>query len=372
MAYIMYADTITDKEIDIVHELGVEILEHEKALATASDLCGELDSLVAFALGAVKYKFTAPQMTTANIIHIQGGRHPLQELVVPSFVANDTLLSGGLGDEQDDRSIITDQMRDLPSVMVMTGPNHSGKSVYLKQVALIVFLAHIGSFVPADEACIGLTDRLLTRIATRESVCRNESAFAIDLKQAAFSINFATRRSLILVDEFGKGTNSTDGAGLVTAFLDHFVNLGDDAPKVLAATHFHEIFEHDFLHNTPKLSLAHMDVRLDLEAENNDDQVTYLFRLAPGRSASSFGSRCAAMNGVDEAVVRRADAIALLLARGEDLRAACARLTEQETERLEDAELVARDFLEMNFSTTLDRAQLDAVVSGSSSVFDRQ
>lgn len=270
---------------------------------------------------------------------------------MPSFIANDTLLLGGPGEAEDDHSTTPDGVDDPPSVMVMTGPNHSGKSVYLKQVALIVFLAHIGSFVPADQACIGLTDRLLTRIATRESISRNESAFAIDLKQAAFTINFATRRSLVLIDEFGKGTNTMDGAGLVTALLDHFLSLGGEAPKVLAATHFHEIFEYDLLRENPRLAFAHMDVRVDLEAEDRDDQVTYLFRLAPGRSSSSFGSRCAAMNGVDSAVVQRADAIALLLARGEDLRAACARLTQCEMERLEEAEFVARDFLEIDLST---------------------
>lgn len=359
------ADTAADKEIEIVHELGVEVLEQEKALATASDLCGDLDSLLALALGADKYKLVAPQMTSANVLHIQAGRHPLQELVVPSFIANDALLLGGLGDEQEDRSIVTDTMRDIPSVMVLTGPNHSGKSVYLKQVALIVFLAHIGSFVPADQACIGLTDRLLTRMATRESVSRNESAFAIDLKQAAFSVNFATRRSLILLDEFGKGTNSMDGAGLVTALLDHFLNLGDEAPKVLAATHFHEIFEHNFLGDSDRLALAHMDVRIDLAADHNDDQVTYLFKLASGRSTSSFGSRCAAMNGVDDAIVRRADEIALLWARGEDMRAACARLTDQETANLGEAETVARGFLEIDLSARLDRAQLRSLLCGS-------
>ncbi|KAF3764856.1 hypothetical protein M406DRAFT_259223 [Cryphonectria parasitica EP155] len=369
------------KEIEIVYDLGVKILRHEQALLTASDVCGELDSLLALALGADKYKLTAPQMTTANVIQIKDGRHPLQELVVPSFIANDTLLAGGSGGREEDHSVVLDDMEELPNVMVMTGPNHSGKSVYLKQVALIVFLAHIGSFVPAARACIGLTDRLLTRIATRESVSRNESAFAIDLKQAAFSINFATRRSLILIDEFGKGTNSMDGAGLMTALIDHFLGLSDEAPKVLAATHFHEIFEHNYLSGSPRLYLAHMDVRVDLETENREDQVTFLFRLTPGRCASSFGSRCAAMNGVDEAVVQRSDAIALLLARGDDLRAACARLTEQETEKLEEAELVAREFLEMNLSGPSSRhkdkaqdesksirAQLRKVLSGPSSV----
>lgn len=294
-------------------------------------------------------------MTTANVIQISEGRHPLQELVVPSFIANDTLLIGGPDEERDDDTIIAHGMQDMPSVAVVTGPNHSGKSVYLKQVALIVFLAHIGSFVPADQACIGLTDRLLTRIATRESVSRNESAFAIDLKQAAFSINFSTRRSLILVDEFGKGTNAMDGAGLVTALLDHFLSLGSETPKVLAATHFHEIFEHNFLRDDPRLVFAQMDIRVDLEAKDSEDQVTYLFRMISGRSSSSLGSRCAAINGVESAVVERADAIALLLARGEDLRVACARLSESETERLEEAEHVAREFLEMDILSSSTR-----------------
>ena len=291
---------------------------------------------------------TAPQLTSTNIIQIQGGRHPLQELVVPSFIPNDTLLLGGSGDGTADETIVSDLMGEVPSILLMTGPNHSGKSIYLKQVALIVYLAHIGSYVPAEQACIGLTDRLLTRITTRESVSRNESAFAIDLKQAAFSINFATRRSLILIDEFGKGTNAMDGAGLLRALLKHFLNLGEDAPRVLAATHFHEIFENKLLPNTPKLSFAHMDVRVDLERESVDDQVTFLFRLMPGRSASSFGSRCAAMNGVESAVVERSEALVLLLARGEDLRAACARLSAHETKRLEEAEYGAREFLKMD------------------------
>lgn len=269
---------------------------------------------------------------------------------MPSFIANDTLLLGGSGDGGADETIVSDLMGEVPSMLVMTGPNHSGKSVYLKQVALIVYLAHIGSYVPAEQACIGLTDRLLTRIATRESVSRNESAFAIDLKQAAFSINFATRRSLILIDEFGKGTNAMDGAGLLSALLDHFLNLDEDAPRVLAATHFHEIFENKLLPNTPKLAFAHMDVRVDLDTQSVDDQVTFLFRLMPGRSASSFGSRCAAMNGVESAVVERSEALVLLLARGEDLRAACSRLSDRETERLEEAEDVARGFLEMDLT----------------------
>lgn len=233
-------------------------------------------------------------------------------------------------------------------MLVLTGPNHSGKSVYLKQVALIVYLAHVGSYVPADHAVIGLTDKILTRISTRESMARNESAFAIDLRQAAFSINHTTRRSLVLIDEFGKGTNATDGAGLMTALLDHFLSLDDERPKVVVATHFHEIFENEFLTEGRVLAFAHMEVRVDTEAIDVDDQVTYLFRLMPGRSTTSYGCRCAAMNGVDEAVVERAEALALLLARNEDLQAACAKLAPAEERRLEEAELIARRFVEMD------------------------
>lgn len=343
---------MTDKEIEILHELGVRVLEFESSLTTASDLCGEFDSILALALGASKYKWTCPKMAASNIIDIRGGRHPLQELVVPIFVPNDCCLMGGSdADGYQDDSQSSDAPIQVPSMLVLTGPNHSGKSVYIKQVALIVFLAHIGSFVPAEEATIGLTDRLLTRIATRESVSRNESAFAIDLRQAAFSINFATPRSLILIDEFGKGTNAMDGAGLITGLLDHFLSLGEGRPKVLAATHFHEIFENNFLQSHAYLTLAHMEVRVDLESQEAEDQVTYLYHLTPGRNNSSFGSICAAINGVDKAVVERAEAIILLLARGEDLQASCAQLSDHESHKLEEAETVARDFLKMGVDT---------------------
>ncbi|KAI1858378.1 uncharacterized protein JN550_012743 [Neoarthrinium moseri] len=341
---------IIDREIEVLHELSVRLLEHEDAILAASDVLGELDSILALAIGSRKYNWVAPRMTTENVLHIQGGRHPLQELVVPSFVSNGCHLRAGDGAEvenpRSDGSSASQNSKDAPSTLVLTGPNHSGKSVYLKQVAVIVYLAHIGCFIPAERATIGLTDRILTRIATRESVVRQESAFAIDLRQAAFAINFATRRSLILIDEFGKGTDSADGAGLVTALLHHFTVLGSERPKLLAATHYHEIFEGNFLSESPHLSFAHMDVHIDFDASNAEDQLTYLFKLKPGRSVSSFGSRCAAMNGIDGAVVKRAEAIMLLLVRGEDLEAVCSKLSVTEEARLEEAESVARAFLE--------------------------
>ncbi|KAI0845599.1 muts domain V-domain-containing protein [Daldinia vernicosa] len=342
---------IIDREIEIIHELAVKVLAQREAIIAASDVLGELDSLFALAIGCGQYNWVAPKMTTQNIIHIEGGRHPLQELVVPSFIANDCFLAGGPGeqnDEGEDESSAELERNSIehPSTLVLTGPNHSGKSIYLKQAALIVYLAHIGCFVPAERARIGITDRILTRIATRESVAKNESAFSIDLRQVAFAMNFATRRSLVLIDEFGKGTNSLDGAGLVTAVLDHFTSLGPERPKVLAATHFHEIFEGQFLVETPELAFAHMEIRVDFDAPTMEDQVTHLFQLAPGRSVSSFGSRCAAINGIDEAVVQRAESIMLMIVNNEDLEVVCTRLSDSETQKLEEAEAVARAFLE--------------------------
>ena len=169
--------------------------------------------------------------------------------MVASFVPNDTFIVGGAGDNGSD----ADQQRGSssylqssttsheggPSMLVLTGPNYSGKSVYLKQVALIVFMAHVGSFVPAESAKIGLTDKILSRVTTRETVSRAKSAFMIDLQQISLALNLATRRSLLIVDEFGKGTDASDGAGLACAVMEYLLSLGNERPKVIGATHFH-------------------------------------------------------------------------------------------------------------------------------------
>ncbi|KAM0339469.1 hypothetical protein ACHAPU_010916 [Fusarium lateritium] len=333
---------IGDREVEIIHGLAGKILEHEEPLHLASDVCGEFDAILALALGAEKYSWHAPQVVEPSIIHIEEGRHPLQELVVPAFVPNSCHLCSGSS-----QTSFPDD--DSPQALVLTGPNHSGKSVYLKQTAIIVYLAHIGSFVPATQATIGLTDSILTCISPRESMSGGESAFARDMKQAALSTKSSTPRSLVLIDEFGKGTNGDDGAGLLAALLDQYLSLGRDCPRLLAATHFHEIFEGMYLEHHDGLCIAHMNVRLDWETSLSDEQVTYLFSLEYGHSASSFGGRCAALNGVPSAVVERAENISQLLARNEDLSAVCARLTQAEEERLENAEMTARLFLGQTF-----------------------
>ncbi|KAL8953445.1 MAG: hypothetical protein Q9222_000692 [Ikaeria aurantiellina] len=202
----MYA-VICDKEIEIIYRLGQEVLEYADTLIKASDICGELDWLV------LQENYDSRVMlkrfrVSSRLLRVQ---HPLQELTVPSYVANNTYIIGGSGStgiETATSSTAVSKEGERPSMLMMTGPNYSGKSVHLKQIALIVYMAHVGCFVPAEAAVIGLTDRILTRIATKETTTKIQSAFMIDLQQVTKAMNLATHRSLVIIDEFGKGTGS--------------------------------------------------------------------------------------------------------------------------------------------------------------------
>ncbi|KAJ5794039.1 DNA mismatch repair protein MutS core [Penicillium paradoxum] len=336
---------ICEKEIEIVYDLAQRVLQYENVLVDASDICGEIDSLLALTQAASFYKLSRPRMVEENVIKIKGGRHILQELMVSSYVPNDTNLVGG-SDPVINGSCSMDQN---PSMLVLTGPNYSGKSIYMKQVALIIYLAQIGSFVPAESAELGITDKILTKINTQESVSKIQSTFMNDLQQISLCLKQVTNRSLVIIDEFGKGTNESDGIGLACGIFEYLLNLNSPA-KVIAATHFHELFENNFLTLRPQLHLGHMEIQVCEKAQEVEDQVTYLYNFRPGRSNKSFGTICAAVNGIDPAIVSRANEIASLSARGENIVAACAILSPEEMEDLEEADTLARSFLEVDFS----------------------
>ncbi|KAJ5827148.1 DNA mismatch repair protein MutS core [Penicillium robsamsonii] len=339
---------ICEKEIEIVYDLAQRVLRYENVLVDASDICGDIDSLLALTQAASFYKLTRPRMVEQNVIKIKGGRHILQELTVSSYVPNDTLLVGGSESETNDAA----SMDQNPSMLILTGPNYSGKSVYIKQVALIIYLAQIGSFVPADSAELGVTDKILTKINTRESVSKIQSTFMNDLQQISLCLKQVTHRSLVIIDEFGKGTNESDGIGLACGILDYLLYLERPA-KVITATHFHEIFENNFLALRPRLHLGHMEVQVCEKSQEFEDQITYLYNstsFRPGRSNKSFGTICAAINGIDPAIISRANEIASLSARGENIVAACAVLSPGEMQDLEEANSLARGFLGVDFS----------------------
>ncbi|EXJ86901.1 hypothetical protein A1O3_03855 [Capronia epimyces CBS 606.96] len=346
----LYA-VICDFEIEIAYDLAQKVLEDEKLLVAVSDLCGELDCNLAFAHTARQFKLTRPMITEENIIEIKGGRHLLQEMSVASFVPNDTFLVGGGGGGIEG-----------PSMLILTGPNYSGKSVYQKQVALAVYMAQVGSYVPADSATIGITDKIYTRITTRESVSKIESAFMIDMQQIAMALNSCTRRSLVVIDEFGKGTDSCDGAGLAAGVFQYLSSLEAESPKALVATHFHEIFDLGLFDEAQNITFAHMEVRVDEHRSRHQGctstEVTHLYNLRPGRSDTSYGVQCAAQNGVPGEVVERATELARLSRKGEDLVAICSALSQAESEDVRLAQLTAELFMDQDLDQEMTKEDL--------------
>ena len=353
---------ICDIEIELVYDLAQQILQDHQVLLASSDILGELDCMLALAHGAIAHKLVRPHIVDSNIIEITGGRHILQDMVVPSFVPNDTTLRGG--------DCTDEAYTQYPSMTILTGPNYSGKSVYQNQVAIIIYMAQVGCFVPAEHCTLGITDKILTRISTTETASKPHSAFMIDLQQVGLALNVCTPRSLIVIDEFGKGTDTCDGAGLMAGVLQHIVELGTETPKVLAATHFHEIFGLGLFDEAtePGLRHAHMQVRVDrnhalteVKGKNKQkrgfaqpaEEVTYLYQLQPGRSTLSYGTQCARMNAIPAPIVKRAADLADAIAKGVDLVAMCSGLSEVEMRDLMLAERTGRRFLGEDFDQDL-------------------
>ena len=211
----------------------------------------EVDACISLARIAREYDFVRPRVVESPVVLVKGGRHPLQQLVVDTFIPNDV----ALGAEGINGAIIT-------------GPNFSGKSVYLKMVGVIVFLSQVGSFVPADDAIIGVMDRIFTRIESLETCTVAQSTFGIDLNQMAVMLRRCTKRSLLLIDEFGKGTAPADGMALLAAMIESIVE--EPNPLFMVSTHFLEIFEMKLLDSATdaKLRKFRMDFILPKKKTN--------------------------------------------------------------------------------------------------------
>ncbi|KAL4070005.1 DNA mismatch repair protein MutS [Scleroderma yunnanense] len=364
---------IIDREIELVHDLLEETMPFHDSMINACDVCAELDCLLAFAEAARVYNYRRPQMVDGSIIDIVQGRHPLQELVVDAFVPNGAHLIGGVGlggcKPSNDSKTVDDL--HLNSIVLCTGANACGKSVYLKQVALIQYMAQPLSFIPAESATLGIVDKIFTRIQTKESVSKVQSAFMIDLNQVSLALRNCTSRSLILLDEFGKGTSSTDGAGLFCGVLKHLLNRGESCPKVLAATHFHEVFSKNFM-NPDSLPITFLHMQILFTSSSGDvlnqptasdsytdddelqrtprppflgERITYLYRVAPGLAYSSNAAQCAAMFGLPARTVARAQYVSKLLATHDLNKLLEEQMSEAELRDLQVAEEVARRFL---------------------------
>jgi DNA mismatch repair protein MutS len=257
----------------------------ERILAVAAALA-QIDVLSAFAEVAVRHGYVCPKLTVDDSITIVNGRHPVVEraLVDERFVPNDTYLSN-----QDAQLII------------LTGPNMSGKSTYLRQVALIVLLAQIGSFVPADSATIGLVDRIFTRVGLQDDLVTGQSTFMIEMVETANILNNATSKSLIILDEIGRGTSTYDGLSIAQAVAEYIHNHPRLGAKTLFATHYHELVElANFLPRVRNYSIA---------VSEEGGKVVFLRKIIPGGADKSYGIHVAQLAGLPKAVVHRAEEV---------------------------------------------------------------
>uniref|UniRef100_W5K140 MutS protein homolog 5 n=1 Tax=Astyanax mexicanus TaxID=7994 RepID=W5K140_ASTMX len=289
---------IKDMERAVMAKLQASVLQRSSCLYKVLSLCAELDCLMALAQASQNYGYCSPTLTQSCRLTLHQSRHPLLELCVPVFVANPCITSETEG-----------------KVKVLTGPNSSGKSIYLKQVGLIVFMALIGSDVPAKEAEIGLVDAIFTRMHSRESVSVGLSTFMIDVNQMSHALNNGTGTSLVLVDEFGKGTNTVDGLSLLAACLNHWLRRSpSECPFVFLATNFHSVLQLGLLPQSPLLSL------LTLETAVDGEELVFLYQLKEGICQSSYAANIATLAGLEPALVQRGVEVSELYRTGKTIK----------------------------------------------------
>jgi len=276
-------DRIAELEAQLFRQVCSQVGAETDRISASAGALANIDTFSALAEIAVRHSYVRPTLTTENTIDISGGRHPVVERTLDegSFVPNDTLLSN------EDAQLI-----------VLTGPNMSGKSTYLRQVALIVLLAQIGSFVPAASATIGLVDRIFTRIGAREDLPAGQSTFMVEMVETANILNNATPRSLIILDEIGRGTSTYDGLSIARAVAEYIHSHPKLGAKTLFATHYHELVElADFLPRVKNFNVAVAEDR---------GEVTFLYKIVPGGVDRSYGIHVAKLAGLPRTVVHRA------------------------------------------------------------------
>ncbi len=279
-------DRISELEAQLFRQVCNQVGAELERISASSLALADIDVFSSLAEVAVRYSYVRPKLTTDSEIVISDGRHPVVErsLLDGSFVPNDTYLSN------DDAQLI-----------VLTGPNMSGKSTYLRQVALIVLLAQIGSFVPAASATIGLVDRIFTRIGAREDLPAGQSTFMVEMVETANILNNATPRSLIILDEIGRGTSTYDGLSIARAVAEYIHSYSKLGAKTLFATHYHELVElASFLPRVKNFNVA---------VSEDKGEVTFLYQIVPGGVDKSYGIHVAKLAGLPRSVVHRAQEV---------------------------------------------------------------
>lgn len=271
------------RELEILNQLSESVAAAAPALRDSAQAIGMIDALVSLATAAAEHRWRRPEVNTGLRLSIKAGRHPLVERGLPAgtFVANDLELDP-----------------DSTQVVILTGPNMAGKSTYLRQAAMIVLLAQCGSFVPAERAVIGLADRVFTRVGAHDDIAAGMSTFMVEMTETAYILNHATRSSLVILDEVGRGTSTYDGVSIAQAVVEHL----HDSPKLgcrtLFATHYHELTA--LAERLPRVRNERVEVLEDGE------NVRFLHRVVPGGADRSYGIHVAAVAGLPAGVIARA------------------------------------------------------------------
>lgn len=273
-------------ELDIYEKLILELQDYIAPIQVNGNVLAVMDCLLCFANNALHFNYKKPQLHEGNELELIESRHPVIERNLPPdepYVANDILLDPS-----------------SQQIIILTGPNMSGKSALLRQTALITLMAHIGSFVPADAAKLPLTDKIFTRVGASDNLSAGESTFMVEMNETASIINNITARSLILLDEIGRGTSTYDGISIAWSIAE-YLHHSPYAPKTLFATHYHELNELE--NKLPRVKNYHITNR------ETGNKIIFLRKLAPGGSKHSFGIHVAKMAGMPPELIQRANDI---------------------------------------------------------------
>jgi len=280
-------DRIGKLESELFAQVRAEIAVNaaERVLNTAHALA-EIDVYLSLAEVAAQHNYCRPQLDDGEDIHIVAGRHPVieQSQVETPFIPNDTQLS--TADAQ---------------ILIITGPNMAGKSTYLRQVALIVLMAQIGSYVPAEAARIGLVDRIFTRIGAQDDLATGQSTFMVEMVETATILHHATPRGLVILDEIGRGTSTYDGLAIARAVVEYLHNNRRSGARTLFATHYHELVE------VAKM-LPHVQC-MNVAVSEEEGHVVFLHKIVPGGADKSYGVHVAQLAGIPRPVIHRAEEI---------------------------------------------------------------
>ena len=295
-------ERIDSLEQRLYFDLLKALEEYIPVIQVDAQLMARLDCLLSFSRVAARYHYVRPDVDDSLVIDIRQGRHPVIERHMPvgeSYVPNDVCLTS------DDQPLTTSQPHNLttsqPQIMMITGPNMAGKSALLRQTALIVLMAHIGCFVPAEAAHIGIVDKIFTRVGASDNISQGESTFMVEMTEASNILNNLSPRSLVLFDELGRGTSTYDGISIAWSIVEYIHEHAEGHPKMLFATHYHELNE--MAKTFPRIRNYNVSVRED------QGKVLFLRRLKEGGSEHSFGIHVARLAGMLPEVVKRADEV---------------------------------------------------------------